>query len=237
MALTHTALTSNFDATGATSHATASITPSASQPVYIAVYAGFTPAANAAAPTGITGAGLTFTKITERLDTTNGLAISVWRALEASPSSGALTISFANATSQAMWSVLEVSGADTTGTNGSGSVVQSATNADLTGAAAAITTTLSAFGSATNGAMSAALWVNTGVTPATATADTGWTEVHEVGFSDTGPVAFTLETQFRATSDTSSVTTFSANGLMLSLAFEIKEAGGAPESTIAWITA
>jgi hypothetical protein len=58
--------------------------------------------------------------------------LSVWRAMPASTASGAITITYANTHTAVVWSVVQVSGADTSGTNASGSVVQFKTGASAT---------------------------------------------------------------------------------------------------------
>jgi hypothetical protein len=106
----------------------------------------------APAATGVSGAGLTFTQI----GTPGGVLysgtlrrIQAWRALVASgATTGSIAISL-DATSTGMDAVLlEFDGVNTSGTNGSGAIVQSATN-NATGATA-LTVTLAAFGSSSN---------------------------------------------------------------------------------------
>ena len=133
-------------------------------------------------PTGIAGAGLTFTKVAEYYDqATTGGGVSLWRALSASPSSGAITITCANNQGNYQWSVEEYANVDTSGTNGSGAIVQTAMNQSFTGAATSITATLGAFGSAANGATALHAWFNLGGSIPTATPDTGWTELSDAG--------------------------------------------------------
>ena len=96
----------------------------------------------------------------------------------ASPSSGAITITFGANQSNCGWSLNEFDGIDTGGTNGSGAIVQAVPNTVASGTS--LTITLSAFGNANNGAMSAfCIADNLAVTP-----DSGWTEMHEVQTSD-----------------------------------------------------
>jgi len=108
----------------------------------------------APAATSVSGAGLTFTEI----GTAGGLLysaspgvrrIQAWRALVGSgAATGSIAISLGGTSTGMDAVLLEFSGMDTSGTNGSGAVVQSATN-QATGASA-LTVTLSAFASASN---------------------------------------------------------------------------------------
>lgn len=227
MSVTQASLTSGFDTVGGTSSATASVSPTANRLVLLGLAAGFSPTTNAAVPTSISGAGLTFTLVDSEVDTTNGLAIALYRAMEASPSTGAITMSFANSTSWAIWNVWEHAGIDTGGSNGSAAIVQANTNVDGTVSASSLSVSLSAFGSATNGAAAIHFWANFSGSPASATPDTGWTEIYDDGTTDSGPVSFELQSQWRATSDTSAGVTWSGAGYLASIAAEIKEAGSA----------
>lgn len=145
-----TSLTSDSSTTDAASYDTASITPSANALVLVAVISS---KANppSAAPT-LSGNGLTFVEITTV--TWSSIAtptrrVTLFRAMGASPSAGAITIDFGGTTqTNCLWSVVQYTTADTTGTNGSGAIVQSATNA--ANSANGLTVTLAAFGDTVN---------------------------------------------------------------------------------------
>lgn len=72
--------------------------------------------------TSITGNGLTWVKVGERDDTQNVITASLWRALGASPSTGAITVNFSAVPISMSIQLISFSGVDTTGTNGSGAV-------------------------------------------------------------------------------------------------------------------
>lgn len=221
MAISATSLTSGTDNTSTTSFATASVSPTAGRMVYIGVENLRVGGGGPDAPSGISGAGLTFTQV----DTTGNAAadnLSVWRAYAGSPSSGAITISFGTSQAFCSWSVVEVDGAKTTGTNGADSVVQSATNENLS--ASSLTATLSAFADAGNGALAFHTWAAGGASVATATPDTGWTEIDDTGNTDAGPVSYAMQSQWRADNDTSAAVTWSAAGALHSIAIEIAAA-------------
>jgi hypothetical protein len=227
VAITNAALTSGTDATNGTSYATASVAPTANRLVMVAVHSPATTAANAAAPSGVSGAGLTFVKLVERVNTTFGTAVSLWRAMDAAPSSGAITITFANQQERCAWSVFEFDGIDTGGSNGSAAVNSNTASATNAGASASATATLAAFASANNGAvMATGFFDATGVVK-TCTPDTGWTEIHDLGLTEAGNRALSIETQWRADNDTTAVGTWNANGGVLTVAAELVAAGAA----------
>lgn len=233
MAISGSTLTSGTDNTTTNSYATASVSPTSGRMVYVGVYSFQTSGteANAAAPSSLSGNGLTWTKVVENVDTTFGMAISIWRALASSPSAGAITMSHANDRAATAWSVIQVDGADTGGTNGSNSVVQSASNKSNTGSATSLTVTLGAFGDAGNGAVSFHATLVVGATQATATAGSGWTELNESANSET-PVSYSIESQWRADNDTTADVTWSIGGYSYSAALEIKAAGGGGGDTL-----
>lgn len=72
--------------------------------------------------TSITGNGLTWVKVNEKDDTQGAITISLWRALGASPSAGAITVNFSVVPISMSIQLISFSGVDTTGTNGSGAV-------------------------------------------------------------------------------------------------------------------
>jgi uncharacterized protein YjiK len=141
------------DPADASSYSFASITASNNR-LYVVFLSTSIASGTAPSATGVSGAGLTFTEI----GTAGGLLysgtpgirrIQAWRALVGSgAATGSIAISL-GATSTGMDAVLlEFSGMDTSGTNGSGAVVQSATN--MATSATALTVTLSAFANANN---------------------------------------------------------------------------------------
>jgi hypothetical protein len=221
MAITEAALTSGSSGADASSFATASISPTANRLIIVAVHSAAVTAANAGPPSGISGAGLTFAALgTAQSDTTFGTALSLWRAMSASPSTGALTITFANPQTAINWSVFELDGIDTSGTNGSGAVNSNTAGNKNAGATASVTATLAAFASANNGAIAATCSLVAGVTIPTCTPDTGWTEIHDTGVADVS-ISLAIETQWRASNDTTALGTWSTNGGIFTIAAEI----------------
>ncbi|MEK7180385.1 MAG: hypothetical protein AAB706_02830, partial [Patescibacteria group bacterium] len=137
------------ETTDATSFATASISPTANRLVLAWVSNLRFGEGTAAAPT-LTGAGMTWVQVATVSHTQNPeYRVTLFRALNAAPGSGAVTISFGAETQNTChWSIEEWSGVDTSGTDGSGAIVQSGTAQSAS--AASLTVTLAAFGSATN---------------------------------------------------------------------------------------
>lgn len=147
MPVTATHLTTNGDANNLSTYVTASITPSANK--LILVWVGNVSTSGDQTPT-LTGNGLTWVQVAS----VNGFPaaaarITLFRAMGASPSTGAVTIDFGGtAQHRCLWSICEFGNVDTGGTNGSAAVVQSVTNLAL--AATSLTVTLGAFGSTGN---------------------------------------------------------------------------------------
>jgi hypothetical protein len=108
-----------------TTHTTASTTPAANTLQLLTVANGIL-SGTASTPT-VSGNGLTWVQVaTLLIGTTRRLTL--FRAMGASPSAGALTISYAGQSQlSAVWSLSQLANVDTSGTNGSGAVVASNT--------------------------------------------------------------------------------------------------------------
>lgn len=133
--------------TAAASFDTASFTPDANALVLIAVQ---NSVASAPLPSGITGNGITYDAIANvNYHTSNGRRVSLWRGMSATPSTGAATISFGGSQTSVIWSVIQCTGVDPGGTNGSAAVVQNDTS--TASAVVTITNTLAALASADSG--------------------------------------------------------------------------------------
>lgn len=217
-AITNASLTSGSDIVDASSFTTASITPTANR-LIIVVVANRDATTPTPVPT-ISGNNLTYVEIANVAFVTRR-RITMFRAMGASPTTGVITIDMGGDTQEnCRWSVYEFDGVDTTGTNGSGAVVQSATNSAN---AASLTVTLAAFGSTDNGATAGFGKGNTQDT----VNETGWTEIHDVTSEGAS-----IETQWRVDNDTTasaSWTTASGTG---GIAIEIKAAAAAGGAVI-----
>lgn len=108
LAATATLLTNGQNWASASNFNTASISPTANKLILLFTINTNSAGGTAAAPTGITGAGLTFTKVREITTETSFSQFSVWCACDASVSTGALTISHAVSKSTCQWMVIEL---------------------------------------------------------------------------------------------------------------------------------
>lgn len=204
-------LVDSFDDTNATSYTTASVSPTANHLVLLAVHNNAS--GTAGTPTA-SGNSLTYVQIATVTYSGNSNRVTLFRALGGSPSSGAITIDYGGSTQQAaIWAVIDCANVDTSGTDGSGAIVQSLTN---TGAAVtSLTITLSAFGSTNNatfGAFGHAVGNDV-------TAGSGFSELTDT--SATAPVD-TLFTEFRNNNDTTVDASISASTQWGGVAIEIK---------------
>lgn len=155
MAVSGSLLTADFDDTDTTSWATASISPGANKLILAAVVTTRTGASTTVV--SASGCGLTWVAVGTPLqfdtESTPRSRLSLFRAMGASPSAGAVTFSTgANSHTGARWIVSEYDGVDTSGADGSGAIVQSVTNP---GRAGTPSVTLAAFGDVGNGAYAA----------------------------------------------------------------------------------
>lgn len=225
MAVSGSNLTANYNDGAGSSFSTASVSPTSNSLILLTCSARRTDSTQPVAPT-VTGNSLTWVKIAEiYFDTTSSSrkSLFLYRALGSSPASGAVTIDYgAQTITGANWSVDEFSGIDTSGTNGSGAVVQSATNKEDAGDGGQLTVTLSAFSNTANATFGCFCHDNTGNTWA---AGSGFTKI---GTSDS-PTYNSVGTEWRSDNSTS-VDMSVASGAAVSMggiAIEVKAASAA----------
>lgn len=222
MALTATNLTTGSSASNGP-WTTASITPPSNSLILLTVTIRNGSSVNPTTPS-VSGNGLTWTLINSKVFDTAGTSrktIFLFRAMGGSPSAGTVTITQAETETNANWIIDSIPGADISGSNGSGAVVQSAVNSDETGSAAGLTVTLAAFTSTNNATYGA--FVND--VPNVWTAGSGFAQV---GASNAATMdAFT---EFKSSNDTSVDGTFTnvAGVTTGGIAIEIKEASFFP---------
>lgn len=212
MSFTLTGLASLADTTALSTYTTGSFTPSSNVPVFAWVVN--THGTSAAAPTSVTGNGLTWSQIATRANAAGTLRGSLYWALGASPSAGGLSAAFSGNQTGAAIHVFELAGADTSGT-----IVQSASN--VAAAAGSVTVTLSAFGNVNNAAVACFAGLRqTGINP-----DTGFSEIYDNGYATPATEA---ESGWKSGEDTSIVGTWSAGTAdILGVACEVKLAAAA----------
>lgn len=223
-----TLLDSIADDTNATSYATSGATTGGASRLILCFVSSQRSGATPSKPS-VTGQGLTFAEC----DTTNGTAtfntvatsrsrITVYRAM-GSPTAGEFTVDFGTETQiGCLAHFIEFDGVDTSGSNGSGAIVQAAANAaNGVLSSATLTVTLAAFGSSNNRPCAGfSLDINN-----TVTHESGWTEIHDaaIGAPNQG-----LETQWHASSaDTTATGKPAATADMGGVAVEIKAAAAA----------
>lgn len=192
MAITVSNLTTGSNATDQTSYATASVAPTANKLVLL--FVGNRRSGGSPTQPTVTGAGMTWDLVTSA-DGGNEVRTSIFRCLSASPSSGALTIDFAGVTQGSCgWSVAEFTGTDITGTNGSGAIVQTATNNNNT-TNTGIVVTLGSFADVNN-ATAGMVYVRSS---RAITVGSGFTQI---GTSDAATES-TITSEFLGSNDTS----------------------------------
>lgn len=140
MAITCTRLTRGTD--GSAPFQTASVSPGANKLLLLCVQV-YRASGTPATPT-VSGNGLTWVQVDSVLFRSDS-RIAVFRAMGAAPTSGVITITAASST-LVLWSLHEIDGIDTGGTNGSAAIIQSGTNSAP--GASSLTVTLAAFASA-----------------------------------------------------------------------------------------
>ena len=218
MAITVTELTSGANGSNLQNYTTASVSPGANKLILVLVSEN--DSAGGSLPSSVSGAGLTFDLIRSSTGV-SGVGhrrTSIYRAMSGSPGTGAITIAHSGVTqNNCLWKVLEVSGIDTTGTNGAGAIVQSNDSGPTSTATPSVT--LAAFGDATNNAGLAAFAQATANTFA---AGTGWTEIGTEVTNASPNTSFGA--QYIIGQDTSVDCTFSGSGSATGVAIEIKAA-------------
>ncbi len=160
--LTFSNLTSGNSATPGTGFTTASVTPTGNALVLVTVACRLLSGNGCGAISTITGNSLTYVKVLSKVFGSgegSGQAdtVEVWRGMGASPTAGALTITYTASPTNVSWSVDQVTGTDQTGSNGSGAIGITASNATTLGVAAAspALVTMGTFGNGNNGTYAA----------------------------------------------------------------------------------
>jgi hypothetical protein len=201
--------------TTATSANTASVTPGSNKLILIPVWS--TISAGTPAVPGLTGNSLTYVQIATIQNTTDR-RLTLFRAMGSSPSSGAVTIDFSGVSQTWIaWSVVEVAGVKTSGSNGADAVVQSATN--TANSATSLTVTLAAYANSNNRPFGAFLREANG----TITPETGYTALGPQVGNNTVVIRAESEWLPNAT-DTSVSATWAASNNSAGIAIELAEA-------------
>jgi hypothetical protein len=151
--ITHTLLTAGTNPTNLSVYTTASISPAPNALITLAVL-GHRSSGASPAPV-ITGGGVTaWEQVGTVTFDTLGVPLkrmTLYRAMSAAPGSGSITITFSSSVSNAEWIVSQWEGVETSGTNGSGAIGQTQSNA--ANAVNGLGVTLGAFSNAANVAL------------------------------------------------------------------------------------
>lgn len=236
MAITANKLTNGSISWDVQPYVTASVTPGANKLQLLAVFTAVQPSSTPVpGPTTVTGCGLTWVQVAKKdfwPDSAGDVVnlhgqVAVYRAMGAAPTAGALTINYPGDVATCNWSLVEFDGVDTSGTNGSGAIVQSGGNTNgATWPTSGISIILSALGdpaNATYGAFGSA-WDNAASAPVVISPGSGYTLQHNGG-EQWG----WYETQFKsAGSSTVNATVSGASEAMGGVAIEIKSATTTP---------
>lgn len=215
MPIATTLLTSGYNLTPGTSFVSAVIAPASNALITLRgnneKFPG--PPSN---PSSITGNGLTWVQVLGLNWGNTYEQLNVWRAMGSSPSSGAVTVNFPSSQDAFGWIIEQHTNVDTSGTNGSGAVVQSASNLASTGTSLAVT--LATFSDATNNVASGCFCINReeAIGP-----EGGYTELAEVQYAT---FALTLESECKTGQDTSVSASWTTSSYSGGIALEIKAA-------------
>lgn len=208
-------LTAGSDTTDDSDSVTASITPSANKLILLTI----TSRADAVQPTisSVSGNGLTWVEINHRDYDAAGSrrTVFLYRAMGSSPTTGSVTITWGGIQTAKAWCIDEITGADTSGTNGSGAIVQSVTNEGAS--VTSLTITLADFSSSSNATYGAF----SGAGDDTFTAGSGFSITAQ---THPGTNEISVASEFKATNDTSVDITLSPLDDIGGVAIEIKNA-------------
>jgi hypothetical protein len=217
VAISASNLTSGGSGTDATSYTTASITPASNALILCTVENDVSGVP--AVPT-VSGCSLTWVQIETCYYDQSGtrFRVTMFRALGASPTSGTLTIDMGGATQGGCgWIVDQFTNTDTTGTNGSGAIVQSAKSAEPDAAAGTnVTATLGSGITSGNAAYTVAAWEAN----ESGTAESGWTGIGASGH--TGPSTASKSSWRNDNVDNSGTTSWATSALAGAIIVEIK---------------
>jgi hypothetical protein len=226
MPATPTPLETSNDLTNLTAYSTGSQTPGANRLQLIAMKCRATTLRSVST---VTGCGLTWAKISDVTYNTVGTPLDrleLWYALGASPSTGALTITWSGAVSQCFWTWVEVDGVPITSGGADAYVAANVktTNGD---AVTGLMATLDALSSGTNIALGFF-----GFSDRTQAIDpeAGWTELGETQGTGTAADSGALSSQWDDGSDLTCEASWALSADAGMIALEIVSAGAAPSS-------
>lgn len=221
MPISATNLVASGNGTNLATYTTASITPAANALILAAIETDI--GAGAPSIPTLTGNSLTWVQVIDcyfdQAGTTHRL--TVFRAMGESPTTGAVTIDYAGVTQAGCtWVINQFTGVDTSGTNGSGAIVQSAKTAEPAAAATTSITATLASGITSGNAGWAAACFEVVETPTVT-----WTSL---GLGSHASPSVSVSTQWTTTAGSTSATaTWVTAALAGAIVIEIKDGGAA----------
>lgn len=218
-----------FAPAGADTFQTASVTPTANRLQLLAVVTGLLSTAEAVTTPSVSGCNLTWELVgTEQLwDNGAGsywVHLNLYRALGSSPTTGQITFDMPGGLSDYQaWSLVEVAGIDTSGTNGSGAIVQVTSTHNAT-TSTNLSTTLNAFADSDNFTYGVFGYGVSDASVRNVLSGAGFTAIHERQQGFVG-----VHSQLKESNDTSVDATVNNTIFYAGLAVEIKLAEGISE--------
>lgn len=209
-------------ASAATSFNTASVSPTANRLILVTIHAYISTGSTQPATPTVTGNGITYASVVEAATDNSGTdqgRIFVFRGMAASPSAGAITISFGAVTmTRCQWSVDQSdANVETGGTNGSSAIVQSTGASSASGATSLSINYPTAMTSGNSGFSAFGHQQTEAKTPRA-----GWTELADV----TTVSLASVETQYIAGTDTAGSASWTTGSRSGGVIIEIAAAGG-----------
>ena len=223
MAITAAILTQGGTNADATSFTTASVTLAANRLALLAVCAARVDTTTLPTITGLTATWVQATSRNFNLIASPDNRILVFRTMVASQQVGTVLIDYgASSMNNCAWTLVEFAGMDTSGTNGSGAIVQ-AVSPTATDAATSYSATLVAFGDAVN---NAAYFAAAHTSADAITLEAGYTTLGDQSFTATAPGTH-LRAEWKLGEDLSPSMTTASNRAWGGGALEIKMAAAA----------
>ena len=211
--ITATSLTADRTDSCSSIESTASVAPSANKLILVTV--GDTITSGTAPTVTLTGNGLTWVEVTTTVHSDDTrLRATLFRSMGAAPSSAPLVMTFSQNPLACSWSVVEFGNVDSSGTDGSGAIAQSAVGLTA-GSQASLAVTLGPFASTNNAVFGVLLSESSGPIDA----GLGFAEIHEVQFG--AVLTNSIQTQWRASPASSVDWSWSSTGLAGGVALEI----------------
>lgn len=222
MAITLTALVGSSNNANQSSYAIGSSTMTANR-LQLACFHTSMGTATATLPT-LSGNNRTWTQVQTQLFDSSLRRLTIFRALAGTTDTAGLTLDFGGVTqSGALWSIFELDGIDTGGTNGSAAIIQ---NGVGSGSGTTFSATLAAFADAVNNVAVGLFGIDNN---SAIDHGSGFTEIHDFGHGSPGSQ---IQTQWKigeATTVSSSQTNTRVWG---AIALEIKAAAAGGASNV-----